>query len=432
MTSYPPPPLFAISFETVEARLWATETIDQVFLDTAPSAQCFSLDKASATVPRAQKPLPPLPPVTTCQIGPRRACSDDSLTVDRDENDHLRRSASPASYSSHSSTSTGTNDDASTSTLLLSGHGTPPLRRSTPTMRSASSASSSSTSSSYDGRSVSAKSDPGLMSASLASFSSASTAPRRSRLTLKRHLTLDDGKLHRLFTPEHVQRERRAVQLWREILNGYLLDTTFAMVSAPRPSTKMTYCLISELLSTEQTYLGHLTSFKQVFIDPFTHDFQSRFMIRDLQLLFSYFPALITLSTELVRQWQASMDRQLRYMGDRIALKDIQPIGKAFCDLEHEFNVYTHYAMQYTRAQKCITRLERKPTYQQWMHATLHKKEINRMSLADYLISPVQRITRYCLLVKDLMKYSERVDPNLERSLKSLSALAMAMNNCQQ
>ncbi|ORX44919.1 Dbl homology domain-containing protein [Hesseltinella vesiculosa] len=394
-----PTGVFPLTFESIEARLWATETIDQVFFDTSYH------DEASwchCPKPRAQKPLPPTPPMEHYQIG----------------SDHRSDTAALATKVLHSPASS---PSLSPSSL----HHDPPhpfvpfapnRRRTTLTTRSASSASSSSTA-----ESLSARSDPGILT---------STGPRFS---IRRHWTLDDasGTLQRWFTSELVQRERRAVQIWRDALHHYLLDPSFRFPPS-RPSTKMTYCIISELLSTEESYLAHLSMFKQVFIDPFGHQFQKRFMTRELLVLFSYFPTLMTLSASLVRRWRSSMERQSVCLDGKVALQNIESIGEAFCDLEHEFKVYTHYAMQYTKAQKCLGRLERKPLYQQWIKTTLQNKEIKRMSLADYLISPVQRVTRYCLLVKDLMKFSETVDPNMERCYKSLMALALAMNDCQQ
>ncbi|KAI8335918.1 Dbl homology domain-containing protein [Chlamydoabsidia padenii] len=157
-------------------------------------------------------------------------------------------------------------------------------------------------------------------------------------------------------------------------------------------------------------------------------------MIRDLQTIFSYIPQLITLSSSLVRRWYIFIEQKTHYVEGKIMVKDnnTQDIGKTFCDLEDEFKVYTYYAVHYAKAQKCMARLEQKPSYQQWMHSVLQNKEIKRMGLADYLIAPIQRITRYCLLVKDLMKHTQRQDVELERALKYLTALAVAMNNCQQ
>lgn len=78
---------------------------------------------------------------------------------------------------------------------------------------------------------------------------------------------------------------------------------------------------------------------------------------------------------------------------------------------------------------------------------------MNRMGLSDYAIAPIQRITRYCLLLKgncsprpkmnqyinrphviDLLKHSSPSHhdyPYLDRALKCMSALALAMNNIQ-
>ncbi|KAI8093287.1 Dbl homology domain-containing protein [Halteromyces radiatus] len=223
--------------------------------------------------------------------------------------------------------------------------------------------------------------------------------------------------------------------MWRETLHGYLLDPAFE-IPTPRhsnDSSRLAYCIISELLATEETYLGHLSTFKQTIIDPFLQAFQHRYMIRDLQTIFGHIPQLILLSSTLVRRWCVSLEQQTYYTNGKVMVKDSRhDIGKTFCDLEDEFKVYTYYAVHFAKAQKCITRMEQKPSYQQWMQAVLQKKENRRMGLSDYLIAPIQRITRYCLLVKDLMKHRDGHDLELERAFKYLKALALAMNNCQQ
>jgi hypothetical protein len=83
----------------------------------------------------------------------------------------------------------------------------------------------------------------------------------------------------------------------------------------------------------------------------------------------------------------------------------------------------------------------------------MRRKETNRMVLSDYMIAPIQRVTRYCLLLTgkirnfttgviclltcfkiDLQKHSNRSHPDyvyLEKTLTSLSALAFAMNTVQ-
>lgn len=96
-------------------------------------------------------------------------------------------------------------------------------------------------------------------------------------------------------------------------------------------------------------------------------------MIRDLQTIFSHIPQLITLSSSLVRRWYTFIEQRTHYVEGKIMVKDnnTQDIGKTFCDLEDEFKVYTYYAVHYAKAQKCIARMEQKPSYQQWMHVSI-------------------------------------------------------------
>ncbi|ORZ24559.1 Dbl homology domain-containing protein [Absidia repens] len=224
--------------------------------------------------------------------------------------------------------------------------------------------------------------------------------------------------------------------MWQETLHEYLLDPAFG-IPAPRftiDSPRLANCIVSELLSTEETYLNHLSMLKQAFIDPFSQRFQNRYMIRDLQTIFSHIPQLISLSTTLVHRWRMILERQTYCMNDMTKenVNKDQNIGRTFCDVEDEFQVYVYYAVHYAKAKKCITRMEQKPSYRQWMHSVLQNEELHRMELADYLISPIQRITRYCLLLKDLSKHTDGYHMELERTLKFHTALAVAMNNCQK
>lgn len=66
--------------------------------------------------------------------------------------------------------------------------------------------------------------------------------------------------------------------------------------------------------------------------------------------------------------------------------------------------------------------------------------------MSDYLIAPIQRIPRYCLLIKgtlpllsnhninfkkniDLLRYTQPPDMHLENALKAMTCLVTAMDN---
>ncbi|KAI9305554.1 Dbl homology domain-containing protein [Cunninghamella echinulata] len=437
-----PSPYLSLSFETIEARHWATELINNVFT-TSSSSSSPSHDQ-QPTLCLEKKPLPP-PPTLYEQFKQQEVENNYFYTPDKRLFNEPTTTPIPPLLSSSSDNNMMVHLDFSLT----------PSLNSLSTSGSSSSASSSSTTSSVcDQNSISCQSDPGTTF--ISSTTSTSTSPcssprisRRNTLTkhLKRHLTLDDlpssptltsplsssPSIRKLFSSEQIQRERKACLIWRETLHNYLLDPHF-YIPTPRlskNSPRFTHCIVSELLATEETYLGHLVSFKQMFIEPFLLKFQNRYMIRDLQIIFTYIPSLITLSNALIRRWRAFIEGQSYFDNHYVTVKDNHHIGKSFCELEDEFKVYTYYAAHYGKAQRCISKMERKPNYQQWIHAVLQNKDLQRMGLADFLISPIQRITRYCLLVKDLLKHSDGNDVELERTYKYLTALASAMNNCQ-
>ncbi|KAF8943644.1 hypothetical protein BGZ47_005217 [Haplosporangium gracile] len=62
------------------------------------------------------------------------------------------------------------------------------------------------------------------------------------------------------------------------------------------------------------------------------------------------------------------------------------------------------------------------------------KETTSRFSLADLLILPIQRVTRYCLLLKDLKRHTAVEHPDyvcLVHALEQLHTLALATNNVQ-
>ncbi|CAO3599913.1 unnamed protein product [Absidia cylindrospora] len=407
MTTFPLP-YISLSFETVEARLWAMETIDNLFTGSTPKdaiLDCSNLADVG-TARMAHR---------TQQLSRKDTTSSTSSSLTTVSTSSL------ASAPSNDSPSTANTDAFSfnpfVSDFVLSGHH-------------------------EDGTCQDQRQHDSAIFTNVSSSSSPqeSSVPnrlsRRSTISssLKRRFTLDEStsiNVRRLFISEQLQKERRAHSMWQETLHEYLLDPAFG-IPTPRftmDSPRLANCIVSELLSTEETYRGHLSMLKQAFIDPFSQRFQNRYMIRDLQTIFSHIPPLISLSTTLVHRWRMMLEQQTYGMND--TTKKDQTIGKAFCDLEDEFQIYVYYAVHYAKAKKCIARMEQKPSYRQWMHSVLQNKELDRMELADYLISPIQRITRYCLLMKDLCKHTDGYPMELERTLKFLTALAVAMNNCQ-
>ena len=103
--------------------------------------------------------------------------------------------------------------------------------------------------------------------------------------------------------------------------------------------------------------------------------------LKDVQTIFAYVPQLLMLSTSLLRRLHEAIEK-----GN---------VGKVFCDYQNEFEVYISYAANYAKAQRCAANV-RNIVCRHYVQ----EKRMNRMVLSDYTIAPIQRITRYCLLLK--------------------------------
>ncbi|KAI7869524.1 Dbl homology domain-containing protein, partial [Spinellus fusiger] len=144
-----------------------------------------------------------------------------------------------------------------------------------------------------------------------------------------------------------------------------------------------------ELLTTEHTYLEHLTLAKQMFMDPLIKaatQSTPTVSLRHIDAIFKLMPALVALSTHLTHKLRATME--------------VDTVANVLCGLEKELEVYVLYAVRYPKLQKCLSKISTTSVFRQLTRESLGNKQMNRMVLADYLIAPIQRITRYCLLLR--------------------------------
>ncbi|KAI8360800.1 Dbl homology domain-containing protein [Blakeslea trispora] len=243
---------------------------------------------------------------------------------------------------------------------------------------------------------------------------------------LKRTLTIE--KPHMSQKPLS-NKEKEGVDVWKSTFREYLQN---AKMSPHGQSPHLLNFVLNELITTETTYLEHLLIMKHMFMDPLmeaaTAYPRPLVNLKDVQTIFAFIPDLIALSSVLVSRLKEATctteHGEVYY----------DSIGQVFYDLEEEFTVYIRYAANVSKQNKCIQRADRSIVYRQLVQDSLRKKETNRMGLSDYTIAPIQRITRYGLLLKDLVKCSDPSSLDFDyitRSLKCQLALAHAMNAVQ-
>ncbi|KAI8987197.1 Dbl homology domain-containing protein [Pilobolus umbonatus] len=217
----------------------------------------------------------------------------------------------------------------------------------------------------------------------------------------------------------------KGINTWKNTYEKYLITPSKPITT--HHSIQLKKFILNELLTTEETYLEHLMTIKNFYMDPLFQTLRLttkrsilNFNSKDAEIIFAFIPELISLTHSLVQDL-------------RLAITGGNDVGKVFCEYGHYFEVYISYAVNFSKSRKYINKASSSLIYRQLIKDSLEKKDANRMVLADYMIAPIQRITRYCLLLKDLQKHSTSTDnTHMEQALKCLSALAFAMNKVQK
>ncbi|KAI8878018.1 Dbl homology domain-containing protein [Backusella circina FSU 941] len=189
--------------------------------------------------------------------------------------------------------------------------------------------------------------------------------------------------------------------------------------------------IATELVTTEKTFLSHLVTIRRkyiyiyiynVYMNPLLEAASSNPKLvnkKDVETIFAYIPQLISISSSMLKQLEESHH---------------QHIGKVFCDYEKYLGVYIAYAANFSRSRKCLEKSSSNIVYRQLVQGSMRKRATNRMILSDYMIAPIQRVMRYCLLLKDLKKHSSpfKQDVNyLEKAIACSTSLAVAMDSVQ-
>ncbi|KAG1084628.1 hypothetical protein G6F42_021707 [Rhizopus arrhizus] len=178
--------------------------------------------------------------------------------------------------------------------------------------------------------------------------------------------------------------------------------------------------ILNELIETEKSYNQLLVLIQDRYMRPMLAASQSKDPLvksTDIPILFNHLPELVQLSDKLLQSFQSTNN-----------------VGKVFRSFESSFVVFLKYAMHYRTNIKTIKRACSNVLFIKIDQENLSRRDTNRLGMSDYFIAPIQRIPRYCLMIKDLQKYVHPFDTNyveLDLALKILTGLAVAMDYAQ-
>ncbi|XP_049822174.1 uncharacterized protein LOC109603045 isoform X2 [Aethina tumida] len=171
-----------------------------------------------------------------------------------------------------------------------------------------------------------------------------------------------------------------------------------------------------ELITTEVAYIKMLKVVTDLFLACLI-DLQSKNLLKEIDTakLFSNITDILNAN---VMFWRNTLFPLVRTMRQYKRPPCIETMAEGFSQIKDIFQPYQHYCIEQARCQHyCRENLNNDffVTYLGWCES---QKDCNRLRLMDILVQPMQRLTKYGLLLKAVLK---NTDEDVER--EALSAM---------
>lgn len=156
---------------------------------------------------------------------------------------------------------------------------------------------------------------------------------------------------------------------------------------------------ITEIIQTERDYVESIILMREVFITPLQQS--SLVDPRDLQLIFSNVEILLNINTQL-------LDDLSTVSGDSDRLK----LAQIFLSIADFLKAYKSYALNQTNALQTLDKIKKTEKIKAYLDTLETDPRLKGVQLTGFLIKPVQRVTKYPLLLRELIRYTEENDEN--------------------
>eukprot|EP00042_Codosiga_hollandica_P034865 m.250644 g.250644 ORF g.250644 m.250644 type:complete len:684 (-) comp54508_c0_seq2:212-2263(-) len=195
--------------------------------------------------------------------------------------------------------------------------------------------------------------------------------------------------------------------------------------------------IVTELLTTEQTYVRTLQMMVEVFYQPLLEAATANdgsnsaapnvVITRDqVRAIFLQLEPLYLMNREFLKELQDRVDRW----------SETQSLSDLFKRYLPHMKQYSLYANNFNKALQMIDACSAaQPTVRDFLRRCVKERhECGRLGLADHMITPIQRIPRYGLLIEQLVKKTMQSHPDLaglQQVGENIHALASEINQSQ-
>ncbi|XP_059473673.1 protein still life, isoform SIF type 1 isoform X4 [Neocloeon triangulifer] len=193
--------------------------------------------------------------------------------------------------------------------------------------------------------------------------------------------------------------------------------------------------VILELIETERTYVKHLNSLLENYLEPLKREtFLSN---AEINALFGNIQEIVAFQRQFLQNLDEALEMEpefhkLEHPGQ---FKNVLfSIGSAFLYYVNHFKLYSSFCASHSKAQKVLHPNEGNQALQEFL-AARNPRQQHSSTLESYLIKPIQRILKYPLLLQQLRNLtSPQCDEHqhLVEALKGMEKVAEHINEMQR
>ncbi|XP_073255407.1 protein ECT2-like [Porites lutea] len=191
----------------------------------------------------------------------------------------------------------------------------------------------------------------------------------------------------------------------KETPSGTISPLTTPIAPPPKPLTSRQQVAM-ELLQTERNYVEILTNILKVFKEPLEKEPCGGSIIsaEDIKTIFGRLPGILEVHNKIMNELEALLNEW----------REDKCIGNIISNHADELvKVYPPFVNYFEMTKETVARCDREfPRFHAFLKACLSRPECGRQSLAELLIRPVQRLPSMNLLLSDLLKHTDKKNPD--------------------
>uniref|UniRef100_A0A8C2L286 Phosphatidylinositol-3,4,5-trisphosphate-dependent Rac exchange factor 1 n=1 Tax=Cyprinus carpio TaxID=7962 RepID=A0A8C2L286_CYPCA len=186
---------------------------------------------------------------------------------------------------------------------------------------------------------------------------------------------------------------------------------------------RLRLCVLNEILNTERDYVRNLAFLQSVIVCVPDHADRG---LREI--LFSNIESILEVHFEFLSTLDASLQPEPQAH---------HSLGHVFLKFRDRFSVYGEYCSNHEKALRLLMELNKIPYVRTFLlHLMLlGGKKSTDVPLEGYLLSPIQRICKYPLLLKELLKRTPKKHsdyPAVEEALQAMKAVCCNINETKR